>query len=209
VDAPRRLAWPRGPLPDLLRPGAPLLIVGSNPGIRSAAAGHYYAHPRNPFWRLLHEAGLTPHRLRPEEDGLLPGLGIAITDIVKRSTAGFDGLTAEELRAGAAVLREKIAYVGPRVVAYTGKGIYRAMLGRPAALAYGRQATSAVPGVVDYVLPSPSGRSGLPYDEKLGWYRELADLVRQLVAVAAGPAGRAPNPAARASAGRARRETEA
>ena len=30
-----------------------LLICGSLPGERSLAAGRYYAHPQNQFWRLL------------------------------------------------------------------------------------------------------------------------------------------------------------
>ncbi len=167
--------WPTGPLPDHLAPGLRLVIVGFNPGTRSAALGHYYAHPGSVFWRLLAEAGLVPRALTPAEDALLPGLGIGITDVVKRSTPGAGDLRPAELRAGGAVVREKLAWVGPRAAGYTGKGVYRAVAGTGAAEAhYGRQRESLVPDVADFVLPSPSGRSGLPYAEKLRWWRDLA-----------------------------------
>ena len=50
----RRRGAPRR-LPDRVAPGLRLLFVGINPGLVSAAAGRYYANPRNAFWRLLHE----------------------------------------------------------------------------------------------------------------------------------------------------------
>jgi G:T/U-mismatch repair DNA glycosylase len=37
--------------------------VGINPSLRSAEAGHHFAGPDNPFWRLLHAARLVPDPL--------------------------------------------------------------------------------------------------------------------------------------------------
>ena len=68
-------------LPDYPAPGLKLLFVGINPGLVSAAAGHYYANPRNNFWRLLHESKITPVRLRPDEDARMPEYGLGLTDI--------------------------------------------------------------------------------------------------------------------------------
>src|SRR5260370_34363363 len=56
-----------------------VLFVGINPSIYSARAGHYYARAGNLFWRCLHEAGLTPVRLRPDEDRRVSGWGLLHT----------------------------------------------------------------------------------------------------------------------------------
>lgn len=174
--AARPLIWGWACVPEwtpILRPGLQVVFVGFNPSPRAAEVGHYYAHPRNRFWELLSESGLTPRRLRAEEDVLLPTFGLGLTDVVDRPTPGAGDLSAAELREGGAAVRQRLAGVLPRWAAYTGRGVYRAVAGRQPG-GYGPQRTETVPGVRDFVLPSPSGRSGLLWMDKVRWYRALA-----------------------------------
>jgi TDG/mug DNA glycosylase family protein len=159
-------------LPDLLGPGIRLLFVGFNPSVRSARLGHYYAGRNNRFWWLLHETGLTPTRLGFEDDHLLPTLGIGITDLVKRPTPAASDVTAAEFRAGAERARRLIAEIQPKVVAWNGKGVYLRAAG-VASAPWGLQPASVVPGVADYVVPSPSGLARMPVKEKAMWYAGL------------------------------------
>ena len=47
-------------LPDYLQPGLDFVLVGLNPSIPSAQAGHYFANPRNRFWPAFNGAEMTP-----------------------------------------------------------------------------------------------------------------------------------------------------
>jgi TDG/mug DNA glycosylase family protein len=160
----------------LLRSGLRVVFVGFNPSPEAWRVGHYYAHPRNRFWELLHASGLVARRLTAWEDRELLNFGMGLTDVVGRPSACASELAPEELEAGGTAVRRRLARFRPSVAAYTGKGVYRAVAGRPPA-GYGLQAGQAVPGVADFVLPSPSGRSGIPWAEKVAWYGQLARLL--------------------------------
>lgn len=166
------------PVPDCVAPGLRVLFVGINPGLRSGETGHHFAGASNLFWRLLHEAGLTPERLTYADDRRLPEYGLGVTNVVDRPTRGADALSWEELAAGGARLRERVLRLRPRVVCLLGKDAYRAYagLGPAARVEWGVQPRPVVPGTVDYVAPNPSGRSTLPYAERLRHFRAVAAL---------------------------------
>ena len=82
-------------LPDYLGPGLKVLLVGINPGLRSAKVGHHFAGLGNYFWKLLHDSGITPRRFSYEEDALLLDFGVGLTNIVDRPTRGSGDLSKD------------------------------------------------------------------------------------------------------------------
>ena len=78
-------------LPDYLRPGLDIVFVGLNPSIISVKQGHYFANPRNRFWKALNMSGLIPVELSPELDSHMIDHGIGLTDLIKRPTSQATG----------------------------------------------------------------------------------------------------------------------
>ena len=146
-------------LPDVLPgpddPPLRVLFCGINPGLMSAATGHHFARPGNRFWPALHAAGFTPRRLHPSEQGLLPGLGLGITNVASRPTARADELDDAELVAGGERLRELVGRVRPEWLAVVGIGAYRVAFGDRRASAGRQPRTLGATGL--WVLPNPSG----------------------------------------------------
>ena len=115
-------------LTDSLAPNLICMFIGTNPGLRTAKAGHAYAHPSNLFWRLLHSSGCTPRRCAPEEDGDLPHLfNLGNTNIVTRPTKDASELSKAEMDEGVWVLEEKIKKWRPESVAIVGKSIWESI----------------------------------------------------------------------------------
>jgi len=169
---------PGATLPDLLAPGIEVLFVGINPSIYSARAGHYYARPGNMFWRCLHEGGLTPVRLRPEEDRRVLEWRIGITDCVKRPTVSAAEVTREEFQKGVEALLAKIARCRPLVVCFNGLVGYRGAFDPRAAL--GRQ-PGQLEGAVVFVVPSTSGaNAAYSRQERIEWFARLRALRDEL-----------------------------
>ena len=162
------------PLPDVVDEGLRTLFVGINPSLRSAEVGHHFAGRGNPFWRLLHAAGLTPEALAPEDDGALLTFGLGVTNVCRRPTRSAAELTRPELTAGAAELREKVRQLRPAVVALVGVSLYPVVFpggGEPGP--GGKEARLG--GARVFVLPNPSGlNAAYPgFRDKLLWFQRL------------------------------------
>jgi TDG/mug DNA glycosylase family protein len=164
-------------VPDVLAPGLAIVFCGINPGVRSAAAGAHFANPRNDFWRLLHDSGLTPRLLEPHEQHNMLELGYGLINAAYRTTRGSGDLRRADF-AGAAERLERIATeLRPGIVAFVGKTAYQGVFRERAEL--GLQPRRADDTRL-FVLPSTSpANAAVPYEERLRWFRELARAVKK------------------------------
>jgi double-stranded uracil-DNA glycosylase len=160
-------------LPDVVGPD-PVVVFCGQAGVDSRSSrDHYYETPGNSFYESLHLSGLTPRRLRPDEDHALPAYGLGLTDLVgheRRAWLEWDELV------------EKVERWQPEWLALTSKG-----LGAEAARALGVRrpglgvAPFDVAGARVFVLPGTSGANHRhDYDgrpNRLSWWRDLAAIV--------------------------------
>jgi double-stranded uracil-DNA glycosylase len=164
--------------PDLLAPGLDVVFCGINPASSAAADGHNFSNRNNRFWVVLHQAGFTDTRLRPEDERQLLQYRCGITAVVSRPTPRASGIAADEFRLARPAFEAKICRYAPRVVAFLGKRAVSAMLAR-SDIAWGRQ-PSEFAGTTGWVLPNPSGLNrGFTLDALVRAYAELHGALRQ------------------------------
>jgi double-stranded uracil-DNA glycosylase len=142
-------------LPDVIAPALDVVFCGINPGLYSAATGCHFARPGNRFWPALHRSGFTPRLYSPAAQQRLLELGLGITNLADRATAGAAELSAAELREGAERLLGRVRRYRPRWVAFLGLGAYRIAFGRRSAVV--GPAAPLDDGTRAWVLPNPSG----------------------------------------------------
>ena len=158
-------------VPDVLAPGLRVVLCGINPGFVSAEAAAHFANPRNDFWRLLADSGLTPRLLRPDEQFAALEFGIGLTNAATRTTRGSGDLRRGDFD------RERLerlaAELAPRAIAFVGKEAYRGLFGERPELGP-QQRTIGDVGL--FVLPSTSpANAAVPYAERLRWFEALRD----------------------------------
>ena len=164
-------------LPDYLRRGMKLVVVGFNPGERSARLGHYYAGRNNLFWPLLYDSGVVPELLEYQDDKRLIEFGIGLTDLVKRPTRGVEEIERHEFAEGRVLLAQKLEQYAPHVVAFNGKLAYEKFAQRRCKLGLQKE---RLYGAQVFVLPSSSGQNALGRAQKLRYFRQLAGVLRRL-----------------------------
>jgi len=164
-------------LPDYLRKGMKLVIVGCNPTESSVRAGHYYAGRGNAFWPTLFDSGVVPEPFDYPDDRRVIEFGVGLTDLVKRPTKTVEELKREDFAEGRIVLAQKLEEFSPRVVAFNGKLVYEQFAQRKCK--YGLQ-RELLYGAQVYVLPMTSGPGAGAKTEQMRHFRNLARLVERV-----------------------------
>jgi TDG/mug DNA glycosylase family protein len=189
---PTSAALPYHVVPDVLGAGTSVLFCGINPGVTSGLTGHHFARPGNRFWKALALGGLVDRVLDPSEEHELVGYGIGITNLVARVTATAKEVSNAELKAGAELLRAKVAALGPEVLAVLGLGAWRSAVDKRAQL--GRQ-PDLFGGAAVFVLPNPSGLQARYQLPELGAFFAEVRLARDGLIASGASSARPPNDA--------------
>lgn len=149
--------------PPLLAPQTRVLVLGSLPGQASLAAGQYYAHPRNQFWRLLGDIIGQPLATLPypERVASMLAAGVGLWDVVQSAErpgsldADLRAVTYNDLRSQIGRLPQLAA------VAFNGATAARAA----------RHLAGLSPSLLR--LPSSSPAMTMAYADKLAVWREI------------------------------------
>ncbi|KAJ3175879.1 hypothetical protein HDU87_005708 [Geranomyces variabilis] len=191
---PRARKDPSKPVADLLAPDLRILFIGFNPGTRSAATGHHYAHGGNFFWKCLSESGLAGGEVLSYEDDerCVKEFSFGFTNIVSRSTPSSVDLSAAEYAAGCLPLCKILDECTPRVACFVGIAVWEAFR----AYMLKQEGKKVVKGKVEvglqpfaygdtklFVVPSTSGRVvGWTKDARVKLFADLKKVLDDLEA---------------------------
>jgi TDG/mug DNA glycosylase family protein len=142
-------------LQDLLQDSLDAVLCGTAVGTASALAGAYYAHKQNRFWKILHETGLTPALLQPQQYHELLRYRIGLTDFVKTHSGMDHEIPLSKLAKDSRTrLRDSVLKYRPTFLAFTSKNAGQQFLGGKRD--YGEQIERIGESRI-WILPSTSG----------------------------------------------------
>ena len=181
------------PCPTSWRRGCAASSAASTPAGAPRPPGDHFANPRNDFWRLLADSGLTPRQLDPSGQWSLRELGYGLTNAAQRTTKGSGDLRRGDFEGSLERLEGIASELRPRVIAFVGKAAYQGVFGL-ARCELGLQ-ERALGATRLFVLPSTSpANAAIPYSERLRWFKTLAaDLGRQGQPSGTGPLSSRPS----------------
>jgi len=167
-------------LPDHLRKGMKLVIVGCNPTDSSVRVGHYYAGRDNPFWPILFDSGVIPEPFDYHDDKRVIEFSIGLTDLVKKPSKTADMLSREDFAEGRIVLSQKLEEFAPRVVAFNGRFTYEQFAQRKCKCGLQKERLYGARVFVLPATPAPQPQSAKDKKDAILHFRKLAQLVKRV-----------------------------
>lgn len=166
-------------LTDFIANNLTVVFCGINPGLKSAWDGHHFSGRTNRFWKVLHQAGFTPHEIAAFNDATILDYGYGLTTAVARATVRADELSKHEFADAIEAFGAKMALYRPKYIVFLGKPAYIAFSGKKQAL-WGRQSEDLF-GARVWVLPNPSGLNrGFTLNDLVRHYHELYTVISKL-----------------------------
>jgi len=164
-------------LQDIIAENLAILFCGINPGLKSAMQGHHFSNRSNRFWKVLHQAGFTPHEINPVLDSTILDYGYGLTTAVERATVRADELSKAEFDQSIEVFKRKIERNKPACLAFLGKPAYQAFT-KKKDVQWGLQEAPFCNATV-WILPNPSGLNrGFTLQMLITHYQALRNHVR-------------------------------
>lgn len=164
---------------DIVRPGLRVIVAGTIAAWDRADRQHYYDGAGNKFWVLLHESGLVPELLDPDEEERVLEFGVGLTDLVRTEPSP----PGEPPRFDVPSFHRFVRRNRPQALAWVSKtaaGSYARAAGERAPRGYGALSWT-VAGVPAFVLPGPSGaNNGMPLPLRIALWSDLADFLHTL-----------------------------
>ena len=166
-------------LSDIVGPGLRVIVAGTIAVWDRADRRHYYDGAGNKFWLLLHESGLVPELIEPEDERRVLDFGIGLTDLVRTEPSP----PGEPPRFDVAGFHRLLRRHRPEALAFVSKtaaGSYARAAGERPPRGFG-PLPWAVAGTPAFVLPGPSGaNNGMPLPLRIALWADLADFLETL-----------------------------
>lgn len=153
-------------LPNIIPEIPKVIFCGISAGEESLMMQHYYASPRNKFWRVLHEVAFTEMQIKTSLD---PAIREKNYNYLK-----LKGIGLTDLNNNAEALNNLIKEVKPRVLAFNGKKAAELYLDHPVEL--GKQ-KEKIGKTIIYVLSSTSGSANAFWNKR--HWREVSNLIKK------------------------------
>lgn len=162
-------------LKDVLTYDLDVVFCGTAKGVASALKGFYYAGPGNKFYKVLHQAGFTPHKLEPKDCYNINQFKIGLTDLVHTEFGNDNTISNESFDVNSFIFKMK--KYQPKYIAFNSKkgaSFFLGYKGNTKLVNYGLQDRTIGKSKI-IVLPSTSGNARRFWDDK--YWHELKSLI--------------------------------